>query len=582
MNADNFQNAVVYQIYVRSFQDSDGDGVGDLRGVIARLPYIASLGVEYIWLNPIYPSPQCDNGYDVADYKDIDPLFGGMGDFEELVAAADRLGIGVMMDMVFNHTSTEHPWFKRAWAGDREYRDYYFFVPSRPDGSPPCNWRSKFGGSAWENVPGGDEYYLHLYARQQADLNWRNPAVREALFDVVRFWKGKGVRGFRFDVINLISKPECFVDDNAGDGRRFYTDGPRVEEYLRQLRAVVNEGVADARGLITVGELSSTSPEKCFRYGGGDSGELSMIFHFHHLKSDYANPGDKWLPGGRNIPNLTRILHYWQVEMQRHNAWDALFWNNHDQPRAVTRFASDDPAHHFHGATMLAAAMHLMRGVPYIYQGEEIGMIDPGFADISSYRDVETLNCHRILLERGDDEASVMAAIRARSRDNSRTPMQWDDSPRAGFTSGTPWIDAAASKAWINVAAEEKKDDGILAFYRKLIKIRKQSSIIQYGSYTPFLSGHTGIFAYVREWTKERLYCLNNFSEETVELSPGLLSAAPDAMRVFVSNYGVSEVVPGHGIVLRPYETLSLLCGNTEIRGGGGFVGKENHGGHQV
>lgn len=555
-----FQSEVVYQIYVRSFYDSNGDGYGDLPGVIAKLPYLASLGVGYIWLNPIFPSPQYDNGYDVSDYRDIHPMFGTMSDFEKLVSEAEKRKIGVILDMVFNHSSTEHAWFQKALAGDPAYLDYYYFLPAKKDGSPPTNWISKFGGSAWEKLPDSNEYYLHLFHKKQADLNWKNPRVREELHEILRFWISKGVQGFRFDVINLISKPEIFEDDPRGDGRGLYTDGPDVELYLRELHRVIADANNGEDELLTVGELSSTSAEKCFRYSGADTDELSMIFHFQHLKVDYPGNGEKWAIRGTDFNQLRDLLHTWQVDMCRHNAWDALFWNNHDQPRALTRFASDKREHHYRSATMLAATIHMMRGTPYIYQGEEIGMTNPGFERIEYYRDVETLNYYRILREQGLSEEEVMRVIKARSRDNSRTPMQWTDGPHAGFTGGTPWINAAKNKDTVNVDAEERRKDGILAFYRNLVRLRREHDIIQAGDYTPILKRLDRVVAFRRENELQYLLCINNFSDRTVEFSPDTLKEyALLQAEVLLSNCGRESVCLAGAWTLEPYETLSVL-----------------------
>jgi trehalose-6-phosphate hydrolase len=561
----------VYQIYVRSFFDSDGDGVGDLAGIPAKLDYLAWLGVDYLWLNPFFPSPQNDNGYDVSDYCAVDPRFGTMADFERLCQCAAAKGIGIMLDMVFNHSSTEHEWFQKALSGDAaddsasddaSYRDFYFFAPAKPDGGPPSNWVSKFGGSAWEQVPSG-AYYLHLFDKTQADLDWASPRLREALFDVLRFWTEKGARGFRFDVVNLISKPDTFEDDDKGDGRRFYTDGPAVPERLRMMRRVIQDAMGDTP-FLTVGEMSSTSPEKCAAYSNPETGGLSMAFHFHHLKADYPD-GEKWRKGALDFPLLKETLHTWQTSMEENGGWDALFWNNHDQPRALTRFASSNPAYHYHSATMLAAVIHFMRGTPYVYMGEEIGMINPEFSRIDDYRDVETLNYYRILRERGLPEAEVMALIRARSRDNSRTPMQWTADAR-GFTAGTPWIKAASNGAElnINVEAEKAKPDGILAFYRRLIALRKTLPVIQTGHYQPVLGDCAPLFAYRRTFGGETLVSIHNFFAEPFTLAADRLplDGCAGLPVLLAANYRpLRDKAPdfSHDLALQPYETLTVL-----------------------
>ena len=369
-----FKNKVVYQIYTKSFRDSNGDGLGDIRGVIEKLDYLEELGVDYLWMTPFFKSPLHDNGYDIADYRSIDPVFGTMEDVEELIAQAEERGIGLMFDMVFNHTSTEHEWFRRALAGEKKYQDYYIFRDGAPD-EPPTNWVSKFGGSAWAYVPELQKWYLHLFDRTQADLNWDNPQVREELKEVLRFWKGKGVKGFRFDVVNLISKPAVLQDDSSGDGRRFYTDGPRVHEYLKELAA--DAGIGD---MVTVGEMSSTSLDNCIRYTNPAEKELSMTFSFHHLKVDYRD-GSKWELQPPDLAALKSLLTTWQLEMQAANGWNAVFWCNHDQPRAVSRFG-DDGRYWKESAKMLATCIHLLRGTPYIFQGEELGMTNAGYTHI--------------------------------------------------------------------------------------------------------------------------------------------------------------------------------------------------------
>ena len=399
-----FKDKVVYQIYTKSFRDANGDGLGDLRGVIEKLDYLRDLGVDYLWLTPFFKSPLNDNGYDISDYRAIDPVFGTMEDVEELIAQADRRGLGLMFDMVFNHTSTEHQWFQRALAGDKKYQDYYIFREGAPD-APPTNWESKFGGSAWAYVPELGKWYLHLFDRTQADLNWDNPAVREELKEVLRFWKAKGVQGFRFDVVNLISKPAVFEDDHQGDGRRFYTDGPHIHEYLKELTAD-----AELEDLVTVGEMSSTSLDNCVRYTNPAEKELSMTFSFHHLKVDYRD-GNKWELQPPDLGKLKELLTTWQLEMQRAGGWNAVFWCNHDQPRAVSRFG-DDGQYWKESAKMLATCVHLLRGTPYIFQGEELGMTNAGYTSIDQYRDVESLNYYRIMLQSGKTEEEALEVLR--------------------------------------------------------------------------------------------------------------------------------------------------------------------------
>lgn len=419
-----FHNKVIYQIYPKSFMDADGDGIGDLQGIIKKLDYLEYLGIDYIWITPFFLSPQRDNGYDVADYRKIDPAFGTMEDLEELIAGADKRGIGLMLDMVFNHTSTEHEWFRRALEGEKEYQDYYIFKEGNPR-HMPTNWESKFGGPVWEYVSHLQKWYLHLFDVTQADLNWENPRVREEIKDILKFWKEKGIKGFRFDVVNLISKPAAYEDDMEGDGRRFYTDGPKVHDYLKEL--VRDAGIED---LITVGEMSSTTIDNCIRYTNPAEKEFSMCFNFHHLKVDYKD-GNKWELMAPDTEMLKKLLKQWQLGMQENNGWNAVFWCNHDQPRIVSRFGNDKE-YLQQSAKMLATAIHLLRGTPYIYQGEELGMTNPCFTDIGQYRDVESLNYYNILRQEGKTNEDALHILSARSRDNSRTPMQWSAAEQIG------------------------------------------------------------------------------------------------------------------------------------------------------
>ena len=466
-----FNRSCVYQIYPKSFKDSTGDGFGDIRGIIEKLDYIQSLGVDYIWSTPFFVSPMNDNGYDVANYLEINPQFGTMADVEELIAEADKRGIGLVFDMVFNHTSTNHEWFQRALKGEEKYLNYFIFKDGEPN-KPPTNWISKFGGNAWEYVPHLKKYYLHLFDVSQADLNWENPEVREELKNVLRFWKKKGVKGFRFDVVNLISKPAEFIDDTDGDGRKFYTDGRHVHEFLKELGKDSEIGE-----MITVGEMSSTSLENCIKYSNPAEKELSMVFNFHHLKVDYKN-GDKWSLMDADISALKKIFETWQVGMEKNNGWNAVFWCNHDQPRAISRFG-DDEKFHDESAKMLAACIHFMRGTPYIYQGEELGMTNAKYNSIEQYRDVESLNYYKILLEQGKSETEALKILGERSRDNSRTPMQWSAENFAGFSTQATWITPPDNYKKFNVEVEDKDKNSVLNFYRKLVKLRKENKIIQ-------------------------------------------------------------------------------------------------------
>lgn len=540
----NFKNSVVYQIYTKSFKDSNGDGIGDIRGVIEKLDYIKSLGVDYIWMTPFFKSPLNDNGYDVADYLAIDPLFGSMEDVEELIKEAANRGMGLMFDMVFNHTSTEHTWFQKALTGDKKYMDYYIFKDGNED-EPPTNWISKFGGSAWEYVPHLKKWYLHLFDKTQADLNWDNKEVRDELKEVIRFWKKKGVKGFRFDVVNLISKPEIFKNDEIGDGRRFYTDGPHVHEYLKEL--IADTGIED---MITVGEMSSTSLDNCIRYSNPLERELSMTFNFHHLKVDYKN-GDKWEIQEPDYKALKKLFKDWQIGMQDGNGWNALFWSNHDQPRCVSRFGNDKK-YWKESAKMLATCIHLMRGTPYIFQGEEIGTTNPYFSDINQYQDVESRNYYNIMIKAGKTHKEAIEILKARSRDNGRTPMQWNKDRYAGFSNSKPWIELPENYEDINVEIEEKEKESILQYYKDLVRLRKMEPIISDGIIEFLYDENEDILAYKRILKDEMILVLNNLKEKEVVLED---KENISNFKKLLGNYS-DIVIENNFIKLRPYECI--------------------------
>lgn len=545
-----WQSAVIYQIYPKSFQDSGARGTGDLKGIMARLDYLKTLGIDALWLTPVYVSPQVDNGYDIADYLAIDPAYGTMEDFEALLAAAHGRGIRIVMDIVVNHTSTEHTWFKSA-LGDKNspYRDYYIWKDP-VEGGVPNNWQSKFGGSAWELDPATGQYYLHLFAREQADLNWENPAVRAEVKNIIHFWAKKGVDGFRLDVINLISKDQRFPSDEVGDGRRFYTDGPRIHEFLQDISRDVFAPV----GAMTVGEMSSTSLEHCQRYGALDGSELSMVFNFHHLKVDYPN-GDKWTKAPFDFLELKRIFNHWQSGMHG-KGWSALFWCNHDQPRIVSRFG-DEGEHRVVAAKMLASTLHGLQGTPYIYQGEEIGMTNPGYQHIDDYQDVESRNIFAIKQAEGMSEAEILAILAAKSRDNSRTPMQWSAAPNAGFTQGSPWLKPAANYPEINAEAALADPDSVFWHYRDLIALRKAHPIFTQGDYQELLAGNEQIWAYTRSADGQTLLVVSNFYGEPVEFAlPAELQTGEG--RLLLGNYPDSPARP-QSCELRPYESLIWL-----------------------
>jgi len=605
-----FRSTVIYQIYPKSFYSAHGRPTGDIRGIIEKVPYVASLGVGMVWFNPFFASPQHDNGYDISDYYAINPELGTMEDVEEMIAAFGEHGIGVMFDMVLNHVSTEHEWFNRAQAGEREYWDYFYLRPGRvqSDGTvvPPTNWESKFGGSAWapftdtagevyRDESGAPLYYLHLYDVTQADLNWYNPAVREELYKVVNFWYDKGVRGFRFDVINVIGKSEELEDAPAGVvDKTLYTDTPIVHTRLRELNRASFGRYGDT---VTVGEMSSTSIENCVGYSNPENRELDMVFSFHHLKVDYED-GEKWSKVPFRFAELKGLLNDWALGMQAGGGWNALFWNNHDQPRALNRFG-DVQRYRAESATMLATVIHLLRGTPYIYQGEEIGMIDPVYSSIDDYVDVEAHNAYKTLRARGLSEGEALEVVRAKARDNSRVPMQWEsgsDGERGavGFGTATPWLTPApsvdaATGAGISVADEER-DGMILPYYRELIRLRGQYPVISEGSYTPYALDHERVFGYLREHItkgkRTRLLVLNNFfGDETAVRVPAefMPSEVMDAVagskssrvpaeaqsaQVLLCNYknplgqvsGISGPEPREvEVMLRPYESLALI-----------------------
>lgn len=548
-----FKRNTVYQIYPKSFNDSNGDGLGDLRGIIEKLDYLKELGVDYIWLTPFYTSPQKDNGYDIADYYNIDPRYGTMADFEELVKACKSREIYIMLDMVFNHTSTEHEWFQKALKGEQKYKDYYIFKKGEKN-NPPTNWISKFGGNAWEYVEELGEYYLHLFDVTQADLNWDNKELRQEVYNVVNFWIEKGVKGFRLDVINLISKPSTFENDYEGDGRRFYTDGPNIHKYLKEL----NENTfGKHEDIITVGEMSSTTIDNCIKYSNPDEKELSMVFNFHHLKVDYKN-GEKWSLMDFDFMQLKEIFSKWQNGIIDGNGWNAVFWCNHDQPRINSRFG-DIEKYHRESSTMLATSVHMMSGTPYVYQGEEFGMTNPYFDRIEDYRDVESVNYYNILREQEVVEEEIIKILQSKSRDNSRTPVQWNNSKNAGFTEGTPWINVCKNYKEINAEKAINDKESIFHYYKKLIELRKKEDAIVYGDFNILLKDDTNVYAYERNYNGEKIVVLNNYygRECTVDLFSELSDVKEKNIKILISNYENSEVDLSN-ITLRPYEAIVI------------------------
>ncbi|QEL67137.1 MULTISPECIES: alpha,alpha-phosphotrehalase [Bacillus cereus group] len=544
-----WHKSVVYQIYPKSFNSYYNRETGDIKGVTEKLDYLKELGVDYIWLTPIYQSPQNDNGYDVSDYYSIDPSYGTMEEFEELLAEAKVRNIEIMLDIVVNHSSTEHKWFKEAKEDKNSpYRNYYIWRDEKN------NWQSKFGGSAWKYDEKTEQYYLHLFDETQADLNWENEKLREEVYDMMRFWLDKGVTGFRLDVINLISKDQCFLNDEGStatsDGRKYYTDGPRVHEYLQEM----NRNVFAGKDVITVGEMSSTTIDNCIKYSNPERNELSMTFSFHHLKVDYPN-GDKWTKADFDFIKLKEIMSSWQIEMQKGGGWNALFWCNHDQPRIVSRFG-DDGKYRNESAKMLATAMHMLQGTPYIYQGEEIGMTNPKFESIEQYRDVESLNIYDIKLKEGLSKEEIIGILKQKSRDNSRTPMQWNEEMNSGFTTSTPWISAAENFKEINVEKALEDKESVFYHYKKLIELRKTYDVITEGEYAILDKNDPKIWAYTRTTESEVLLVINNFYGEEITYSvPAHVQLDGMKQEVLLSNYkDASKDIAK--LNLRPYESI--------------------------
>lgn len=562
---DWWRTSTVYQVYPKSFNDTTGSGTGDIRGLTEKLDYIKGLGIDIVWLQPVYVSPQNDNGYDVADYYNIDPAYGTMEDFDELVHELKKRNMHLMIDIVVNHSSTEHHWFKEARSSrDNPYRDYYIWKDPAEDGGPPNNWQSKFGGPAWQFDEGTGQYFLTLFDKTQADLNWENEKVRQEVVDLLTFWAKKGVDGFRMDVINLISKDQCFPNDDGsippGDGRKFYTDGPRVHEYVKEL----NEKVFRPYNIITVGEMSSTTLAHCIRYSNPEEHEFSMTFNFHHLKVDYPN-GQKWELKPYDFEELKTVLSDWQIGMQEGGGWNALFWNNHDQPRALTRFTDDDE-YRVESAKLLATTLHGLQGTPYVYQGEELGIPDPKWKDISEFRDIESRNMYDILLKRGKTPEEAAHIVSVRSRDNSRLPMLWDDSDQAGFTSGTPWIKIDERYPHINAKAQVEDNDSIYHHYRKLIELRKELPVLIDGKYIRLDESHPQIYAYARMNEEESIVVISNFSKEeaTFEL-PEMFSAGlsrASRVKLLIGNTD-EEPVLSKRMNIQPYGSYMWLIKNS-------------------
>lgn len=542
-----WKECVVYQIYPRSFKDSNGDGIGDLKGIIEKLDYLNYLGIDVIWLSPVYKSPNDDNGYDISDYQNIMDEFGTMKDFDELLRECHKRNIKIMMDLVVNHTSDEHSWFMESKKSkDNEYRDYYVWKDGI-NGQPPNNWGSVFSGPAWQYYEETHMYYLHLFSKKQPDLNWENPKLRNEIYSMMKWWLDKGVDGFRMDVINFISKDQNFPNGENGDFGPYAMNGPRIHEFLKEMREVVLK----EKDLITVGEMPGVTVEQGNLYTGKDRDELNMVFQFEHMDIGNGEFG-KWHKNSFKLTELKRIMTKWQKGLEN-NGWNSLYWNNHDQPRVVSRFG-DDKKYWNKSAKMLATCLHMMQGTPYIYQGEEIGMTNVAFEKLSDYKDIEILNAYEdLVVKKGRSHEEMMQGIYDRGRDNARTPMQWNDSENGGFTLGTPWIKVNPNYKSINVEEEINNEDSILNYYKKLIKIRKDNEIVVYGKYDLLLEESEEIYSYMRTLNNERLLVICSFSkEETTFNLPSEVEY--NSKKLLIGNYDVCIDEQLENIKLRPYE----------------------------
>ncbi|AFV19831.1 oligo-1,6-glucosidase MalL [Bacillus thuringiensis Bt407] len=548
-----WKESVVYQIYPRSFMDSNGDGIGDLQGIISKLDYLKELGIDVIWLSPVYESPNDDNGYDISDYCKIMNEFGTMEDWDELLHEMHERNMKLMMDLVVNHTSDEHNWFiESRKSKDNKYRDYYIWRPGK-EGKEPNNWGAAFSGSAWKYDEMTDEYYLHLFSKKQPDLNWDNEKVRQDVYEMMKFWLEKGIDGFRMDVINFISKEEGLPtvetdEDGYVSGHKHFMNGPNIHKYLHEM----NEEVLSNYDIMTVGEMPGVTTEEAKLYTGEERKELQMVFQFEHMDLD-SGEGGKWDVKPCSLLTLKENLTKWQKALE-HTGWNSLYWNNHDQPRVVSRFGNDG-IYRIESAKMLATVLHMMKGTPYIYQGEEIGMTNVRFQSIDEYRDIETLNMYKEkVIDHGEDIEKVMESIYIKGRDNARTPMQWDDQNHAGFTTGEPWITVNPNYKEINVKQAIQDEGSIFYYYKKLIELRKNNEIVVYGSYDLILENNPSIFAYVRTYGDEKLLVIANFTaDESVFEMPEDISYSESEL--FIHNYDV-EIGLIDNITLRPYEAM--------------------------
>ena len=548
MNRTWWKEAVIYQIYPRSFMDSNGDGIGDLQGIISRLDYLKYLGIDVIWLSPVYKSPNDDNGYDISDYQDIMDEFGTMKDFDELLAAAHARGIKIVMDLVVNHTSDEHKWFMESRKSkENAYRDYYIWREGKDAQTPPNNWGSCFGGSAWQYDETTDMYYLHLFSKKQPDLNWDNPNVRKEVFDMMTWWCDKGIDGFRMDVISMISKTKEMPDGKDGDFGPYCIHGPNVHKYLQEM----NEKVLSKYDIMTVGETSGVTTALAQQYAGEDAHELNMVFQFEHVEGDgkYGKWTDEKIP----LVTLKRTLSRWQTELYG-KAWNSLFWDNHDQPRAVSRFGDDRPMYREVSAKMLATCLHMLQGMPYIYQGEELGMTNYPFQSPDDFRDIESINAYREWCSEGKLSHEVFwPCIIFKSRDNARTPVQWDDSPQAGFTAGTPWIAVNPNYTTINAKAETADFNSVFHYYKKLIALRKENPIMVYGKYEALMEDNEQLFVYTRTMDNEKLLVVCSFCDHETKFT---IPAEFVGTSCLISN--IENVYDKAEMTLRPYEAFVL------------------------
>lgn len=540
-----WHNAVVYQIYPRSFLDSNGDGIGDLAGIIGKLDYLQQLGINLIWLSPVYRSPMDDNGYDISDYEDIAAEFGTMAQMESLIEQAKLRDIHILMDLVVNHTSDEHPWFIDALKSkDSPYRDYYIWRKPSADGGPPNDFHSYFGGSGWALDPNSGEYYLHQFSKRQPDLNWENPRVHTEVHAMMNRWLDKGIGGFRMDVIDLIGKE---VDS------QIMANGKNLHLLIRQM----NRATFGRRDCVTVGEAWSATPQDALLYSGAEREELSMVFQFDHIKQFWDEHAGKWRSKPFELPAFKAVIDKWQTALAL-DGWNSLFWSNHDLPRAVSKFG-DEGEYRTVSAKMLATALHGLKGTPYIYQGEEIGMTNVRFETIDDYRDIESLNLYRERLDEGVSHEEMMAGIYANGRDNARTPMQWDSSPNAGFTQGTPWIALNPNYREINVADALSSPDSILWHYAKLVALRKKYPLLVYGDFKQVVPEHKQVFAWLRTFGEQRLLVVNNFSalSLTLEIPEALQGLCGECL---ISNYAPRDTL-AQSLELQPYESFALLIG---------------------